>query len=816
MYAHQSVPDVLAALRSDHSGLTTADADQRLAEQGPNELPVAKRSKWRMLGRQFNSVLVYILLGAMALSVAAPLLEHGTAAPSDFLDAGVIFAILILNAALGFAQEFQAEEAIAALKKLSSHHARVRRSDGEVIVPARTLVTGDVVVLEAGDRVPADGRLLRASHLRIDESSLTGESVPAEKREVSLPKDTPVADQDNMVFSGTLVTQGEGVCVVTATALSTQIGQVATLVADTAIPQTPLQLRLQRLGSLLGMVTLVMCAVALTIGWWRGTPILEILLVAVSLAVSAVPEGLPAVVTACFAFGVRRMADAQALVRRLDALETLGSVTVICTDKTGTVTANRMTVAQHHTAANTTARELGKALASCNHAALPDIGDPTELALLVFANEHGVHGDPIDEEVVPFTSERKYMATLHGETVFYKGAPEVIFDLCQCEDPAADTFARQGLRVLAAAVERQGKPHYLGLVGMEDPPRAGVLEAVSEAQEAGIRTVLITGDNPRTGQAIAAQVGIMGDVLTGPELDVLDEAGLSEQLPHLGIYARVTPQHKLRILHALQAQGHVVAMSGDGVNDAPALRGAHVGIAMGARGTEVAREAAAIVLADDHFATIVTAIREGRRIHDNIRKFVLFLLRSNFDELLLVMAALAIELPLPLLPIHILWINLLTDGLPALALGTEPEEPGLMQRPPRPASQHLLSGEGFRLGLATALGFGTALALWVSLVSQGDDLNHARAVLLTFIIAMELGMAQSARSPLPFWRYGLLGNRWLLVAMATVAIAHIALLYTPLATAFQLAPLIPSDWALVLSLAFGVVVIFELFKPKRR
>ena len=814
MYESSPAAEVLVDLGSRRTGLTEAEVSERLADLGPNALPEARRSGWRLLVRQFHDVFVYILLGALALSIATPFLEHEPLSWRSFLDAIVIGAILLLNATLGFAQEYKAEEAIAELAKLSAPRARVRRDGRDRIVQSSGLVPGDLVLVDAGDRVPADARLLQVSHLQVDESSLTGESLPVRKGEAAVPRDTVVAERSSMVFAGTLVTRGSAEAVITATGLNTETGRIAELVGGTELPRTPLQRRLAKLGKTLGAVVLILCGVVVAVGLVRQLPLTEVLLVAVSLAVSAVPEGLPAVVTVCFALGVRRMAAHNALTRRLDSLETLGSVTVICADKTGTITGNRMEVVA---ASADDQAQLAQIAASCNHAVLPDIGDPTELALLRWADAQGAERLPIDDEEVPFTSEGKYMRTRHGDRALLKGGPERIFGLCGEPSPLAEAeaeeMAARGLRVLAAAVDEGTGPRFVGLWGMEDPPREGVKSAVQEARAAGIRTVMITGDNARTARAIATEVGIDAEtVIDGPGLERLTPAELVDRVEDVSVFARVSPEHKIAICEALQTSGEIVAMSGDGVNDAPALKAAHVGVAMGERGTEVAREAAAIVLADDHYATIVRAVREGRRLHDNIRKFVLFLLRANFDELLLILTAVAFKLPLPYLAIHILWINLMTDGLPALALATEPGEPDLMEREPRPAEQGLLAGEWRRLIGMASLSYVVVLSWFVFSLQGGGDIDHVRSTTLTLTIEIELLMAMSARSRFPVWRIGLFGNRWLLGAVGVVLVLHLLLLYTPLAVAFHLVPIDGASWLVVTGLAFGTFAAFELIK----
>jgi Ca2+-transporting ATPase len=566
-----------------------------------------------------------------------------------------------------------------------------------------------------------------------------------------------------------------------------------------------------------------MCGIVGLVGWWRSLHLLEILLIATSLAVSAVPEGLPAVVTVCFALGVRRMAKQSALVRRLDALETLGAVTVVCSDKTGTITSNRMTVVDHRAVDGMDAPTLAGIFASCSHGELPDAGDPTELALLAWSDAVGGTREPIDVEEVPFTSEAKYMRTRHAGTSYLKGSPEKILSLC--DDPPAGVmddvraFGERGLRVLGAAVSDADGTRFVGLAGMTDPPREGVKEAVAEASHAGIRTVMITGDDPVTARAIASQVGIEGRVRTGKDIDALDAEQLKADIAETAIYARVSPQHKVELCEALLARGEIVAMSGDGVNDAPALKRAHVGVAMGLRGTDVAREAAAIVLADDHFATIIQAVREGRRIHDNIRRFVLFLLRANFDELLVILVAVAFALPLPLLPIHILWINLVTDGLPALALAAEPAHEGVMARPPRDSRAHLLAGAWGQLVAAALVGFVTVLGFFLWRLSAGDSLEHVRAATVTLTICIELVQAVSARSERPLWVIGLRGNPWLSRAIAFVFGIHLLVLYTPLAHAFGVVPLAALDWLEIAVVTAVVGVVLEGMKvvlPSRR
>ncbi len=812
---------------SAQPGLRPSDIDRLRAEHGWNELPAAKRSLLLLFLRQFQNVLVYILLAALAISIALRVLEGETSGES-WVEAGVILAILILNALLGFLQEYKAEEAIAALQELTSPTARVRRDGAERMIPSRELLPGDIVILDTGDRISADGDLILASHLEANEASLTGESLPVEK-EVGGKTDGTLAEQRGRVFAGTLVTRGSGEMRVTAIGVRTEIGKVAQLVSETKLPETPLDRRMKKLSHTIGLAVLALCAVIVSIGLTRDMGLIAILLLAVSLAVSAVPEGLPAVVTASLALGVRGMARKNALVRRLDSLETLGSVTVICSDKTGTITENRMKVrekwlmdAPNEEDARKETFLLLQIAASCNRAQLPDLGDPTEIGLLEEAHREQVDRLPIEEEEVPFTSEAKYMRTRHGLRSFLKGAPEVIAGLCglgQTEQArmaeAMHGMTAQGLRVLACAVAEEGvdTPRLVGLLGLLDPPRVGVKEAIEEAHMAGIRTIMITGDSLDTAIAIAKQVGIEGEAVAGADLEGKRTEELQRILRTAAVFARVTPQHKIQLLSALKAQGDVVAMTGDGVNDAPALKGAHVGIAMGKVGTQVAKEAASIVLADDSFATIVLAIREGRRIYDNIRKFVLYLLRANFGELCYITTTIILGLPVPYLPIHILWINLMTDGLPALALATEPADPNVMRRPPRAPGESLFAGEWRRFLLYILAAFLVPFSVYAWHLQQGVGQDTARTMSFTTQIVFELLLAFTTRSAFPLWQVGFLRNKWLLGAVAVPLLLHLLLLYTPLSGAFHLVPITLRQWWVVLCATGAAFLFLELLKP---
>ena len=553
------------------------------------------------------------------------------------------------------------------------------------------------------------------------------------------------------------------------------------------------------------------------------------LLRGLGLAVSGVAEGLPAVITVCLAVGVRQMVKRNVLVRKLESLETLGSVTVICSDKTGTITENRMRVTGLWTPDDPAlgktekAREdlLAQIAASCNRASLPNFGDPTEIGLLTLAEERGVERLEIDEEEVPFTSEEKYMQTRHGKRVFLKGAPEKILKLAPPKDKAEveernAEMAERGLRVLGCAVKEGGKAVFAGLVAMEDPPRKGVKEAVLQAKAAGIRSIMITGDNVVTAAAIAESVGIEGEAMEGKDLEGVAPERLREIVKTTSVFARVSPLHKLRILEALQANGEIVAMSGDGVNDAPALKGAHVGVAMGKNGTQIAREAGSIVLTDDNFVTIVAAVSEGRHIYDNIRKFILFLMRTNFYELLFFLVTILLNLPLPYLPLHILWINLMTDGLPALALSLEPAEKDIMERPPRRREEHIFSGQWGKLILAAVTPFciGFVILLWQ--LSEGVPIEEIRTKLFTFAILFQLLFTFTIRSRQPIWEIGLLSNRWLLGAIAVPFALQLLILYTPANEIFKLVPLTLTQFLSVLAVSTSGLILFEALKVIER
>ena len=717
------------------AGLTSEEAARRIVQYGPNDIRERPpRPLWRMFLDQFTDFMILVLIGAAIISgiIGEP------------PDAIAIVVIVLLNGVIGFVQEYRAERAVAALKLLAAATALVRRGGQVTEISALRLVPGDVVLLEAGNVMPADIRLIETVQLKVDESPLTGESVPVEKRTASLEEvETSLGDRVNLAYKGTSVTYGRGTGLVVATGMQTELGRIASMLGSEEVVKTPLQKRLAQFGQRLALVALAICAIVFAVGVLRGESMVLMFLTAVSLAVAAIPEALPAVVTVSLALGARRLVQKHALIRRLPAVETLGSVTYICSDKTGTLTQNKMHVEQLFVSGQPKSgseggeqswRWLMKAMALSNDATRHDdghlIGDPTEVALFQGAEERGygkaellVQAPRVAE--LPFDSDRKCMTTLHREgsevVAFTKGAPEQIVALCDGQltgdartalDTAAilaqaEQMAAEGLRVLALAyriwpdlpealapdsVERGLT--FLGLVGLMDPPREEARSAVALCKSAGITPVMITGDHPATARAIALRLGIIENhdaVLTGQELAKLPLDEYEARVEGIRVYARVSPEQKITIVKGLQDQGEFVAMTGDGVNDAPALQRADIGIAMGLTGTDVARESAHMILLDDNFATIVTAVEEGRRIFDNIRKFIKYALSCNTAEVWTIFLAPFLGMPIPLLPIHILWINLVTDGLPGLALAVEPEEQGLMARPPRPPRESLFA-----------------------------------------------------------------------------------------------------------------------------
>jgi len=868
-------------------GLTPQLAAQRLSEFGPNRLEEEPGvPAWRQFAGQFTSFIILVLIGA---AVVSGILQ-------EWVDAAAILVIVVLNGILGFIQEYRAERALEALKKMAAPLARVVRDSEVVNIPAEELVPGDVILLEMGDLVPADARLVRDDLLEVDEASLTGESVPVKKdADAVLPENAPLGDRRNMVYASTVVTYGKGTAVVTKTGMDTQLGKIAHLVQTVGREQTPLQQRLDKVGQILVYACLVIVGVVFGLGLWRGVALVEMFLTSVSLAVAAIPEGLPAVVTIALALGVRRMVQRNALVRKLPSVETLGSATVICADKTGTLTQSEMTVRKigfldkvvnvggdgyapegsfsvdgRVVAPDDTDLQMAlKIGVLCNNASLradPSdgtrwsvVGDPTEGAILTAAAKADFWRIDLEAQnemlqELPFDSNRKRMSTIwrgpDGQVMAYvKGAPDVVIGLCTHvrengnarsatpEDRERllalnNQFAQEGMRVLSTAYRRIEEPVgevtveeveedlvFAALMAMKDPPRPEAKEAISVARRAGLEVVMITGDHRDTAVAIAKELELYRDgdtALTGAELDEISDQDLEEMVDKIRVYARVSPEHKLRIVRAWASQGHVVAMTGDGVNDAPALKEAAIGIAMGITGTDVTKEASDMILTDDNFASIVAAVEEGRAIFANIRRFIHFLLSCNIGELLAMFLATLFGSPLPLLPIQILWVNLATDSLPALALGVEPAEPGIMERPPRPPSEGvitrsmaaMMSFQGLIIGLLTLAAF--AVEYYV----VGGGVERARVMAFSTTIFAQNVHAFNVRSnTYSVFQLGLFTNRWLVAAFGAVTLSELAVIYLPfLQPIFKTMPLTLEDWSIVIGLGIMPLIIVEIVK----
>ena len=853
-------PVVVAAVRSTPQGLATAEARLRLARDGPNVLIEAgSRPAYRIFLDQFKEFMILVLIAAAVVSGLV----------GDAGDALAILAVLMVNAAVGFVQEYRAERAMEALRALSAPTATVTRDGGIAVIPAAELVAGDVVRLEAGGIVPADLRLLDAVHLRVQEAALTGESVPADKHTAALADtELPLGDRRNMAFRGTLVAHGRGHGVAVATGMRTELGRIAALLDETVAVKTPLQRRLADVGRRLAVAALCICAVVFQMGLLRGESPLLMFLTAVSMAVAAIPEALPAVVTISLALGARKMIRQKALVRKLPAVETLGSITCICADKTGTLTVNRMRVeelycgggARRAPMAVTARDELVQAMSLCGDARLDAggtiVGDPTEVALEEAARRAGAGKEDLEALYprvgeVPFDAERKCMTTVHrdprgGFVSFTKGAPEVVLEAsagasawaAKRKDPigpwreAAERMASEGLRVLAFATRRwpelpplepqrvESGLTLVGLAGLLDPPREEARAAVETCRAAGIVPVMITGDHPLTARAIAERVGILTEgveVLAGQELARLSDEQLEDRTQRTRVYARVAPEQKLRIVKALQARGEVVAMTGDGVNDAPALKRADIGVAMGLAGTDVAKEAGSMVLLDDNFATIVRAVGEGRRIYDNVRRFVRYAVATNSAEVLTIFLAPLLGLPLPLLPLQILWINLVTDSLPGLALAAEPAEKDVMRRPPRAPRESL-----FARGLGVHVVWVGALMAAVTLGTQAWYLHRGpeawQTMVFTVLCLSQLGHALAIRSEREsLVVQGLLSNKPLLGAVVLTVALQAGILYVPaLNEVFKTVPLGPLDLAAAFGLSSVVFLAVELEKWRAR
>jgi P-type Ca2+ transporter type 2C len=834
-------------------GLKPLQIDLKRKKHGLNQVTHEKKlSPIKIFLEQFTNPLVYILLAAILISLA---IQH-------FIDAIVILIIVILNAILGFSQEYKAEKALELLKKMAAPHARVLRNGHTRMIDATELVPGDILILETGDKIPADARIIENVNLQVNEAILTGESVPKEKTINKIISDKSLADQTNILFAGTTISYGRGKAIVTNIGNKTEFGKIASSLNKIEETETPLQKKLSKFGKKLGIITIGVIIIVFLLSLLKKMPMADSLMTSISLAVAAIPEGLPAVVTIALAVGVKRLVKNKALIRKLAAIETLGATTVICSDKTGTITSGEMTVKSIYANDRIISvsgsgystdglfsnkgqeynpqkiNKLLEAACLCNNSNLTEKqGSPTELALKAVAKKANLKTEFERKNEIPFDSRKKYMATLDekGKTqnVHLKGAPEIVLKRCKyifngiTTKPLTerdrkkimdmnDQMASKALRVLALAYSESKSTKdltFLGLMGMIDPPREGVKKSISIAKRAGIRTIMITGDNALTAKAIANQVGIQSEVITGVQLEKMSDEAIFNSVKTISIFARVNPEHKVKILESLQKDGHVVAMTGDGINDAPALKRADVGIAMGISGTDVSKEASDMILMDDHYATIVKAIKYGRSIYDNIRKFVKFLLSANLGEIAIIFTSLLISLPLPLLPLQILWVNLITDGLPALALGMDPAEKDIMKRKPRSPKETILSGtKGFMITRIIVI-LAIVLGLFMLEYFTTHNLEKARTIALTSLILFELLLAFSCRSEKKnIFEIGFLTNKYLVGAVGLSLVLHLLLVYTPLAIFFKLVPLSLTNWIYIAATSVTGLIILEIRK----
>ncbi len=852
-YHLQSAETVAGNLKTTPSGLSAAEVKERQREYGMNVLEAKKKKTiGGMLLRQFTDFMILVLIGAAVVSGMI----------GEITDTLVILAIVVINAIVGVVQEWRAEKAMEALENLAASQARVIRLNQSLEIPAADLVPGDVVILEAGNVIPADIRFMKAHTLRVDESSLTGESVDVEKSTHPLPEgEHPLGDRVNMGYKGTFVTNGRGVGYVVATGMKTELGRIAKMI-QTEETKTPLQKRLDSFGRILTGVILVLCAVFFFVGWQRGEAWSTMLLTSVSLAVAAIPEALPALVTIALALGAKRLVRSNALIRKLPAVETLGSVTYICSDKTGTLTLNRMTVQTiYETGQNALPASVVKEEISLLHAmALNNdvirdkdnewVGESTEVALARFAQDHGFDRVAMEKKYprigeLPFDSKRKCMTTLHqteaGVLAIVKGAVDVLHHKLHPDqepfiaefDKKADEMASEGYRTLGYAVrlfkalpktpreeDIESSLTFIGLAGMIDPPRDEVKKAVAQCREAGIKAVMITGDHKLTAKAIARQLGILTSetdlVVSGPELQKMGKEEFQDKVENIRVYARVNPEQKLKIISALQARGQFVAMTGDGVNDAPALKNADIGIAMGINGTEVSKEAAHMILLDDNFATIIKAVKHGRRIFDNILKFIKYIMTGNSGEIWTLFLAPFLGLPLPLLAIHILWINLITDGLPGLALASEKAEPNIMKRPPRDPGENIFAGglAWHILWVGLLMGLVTLGTQWYAIRHENP---HWQTMAFSVLCFSQLGHVMALRSNRrSIFKTGILSNKPMLYALVITVSLQVMVIYIPFFNGvFKTHPLNLKELAITMaasSLVFWAVEVEKVFK----
>lgn len=865
---------------NEQNGLTDEIVSERLKQYGSNELATKqKRTLWQRIFAQINDVLVYVLIIAALISAFV----------GEWADASIIALVVVLNAVIGVVQESKAEQALEALKKMATPKAIVKRNGELKEIPSEHVVPGDIVMLDAGRYIPCDLRLIETANLKVEESALTGESVPVDKDAIYHPsmrsdEQVPLGDQKNMAFMSTLVTYGRGVGVAVETGMNSQIGKIATLLHEADDDMTPLQKSLAQVGKYLGFVAVAICIVMFLIGFLQGRDTLEMFMTAISLAVAAIPEGLPAIVSIVLAIGVQRIIKQNVIIRKLPAVEALGSVTIICSDKTGTLTQNKMTVTHFYSdntydrleslnVNNDAQRLLLENMVLCNDASYNNesqTGDPTEIALLVAGTTFNMqkdHLEKIHERVneVPFDSDRKMMSTVHMYNESYysmtKGAIDKLLPRCThifkngkieiLTDSdknqileAAGSMSQEALRVLSFAFKQYDSNDvdinhleenliFIGLVGMIDPPRTEVKDSIKECKKAGIRTVMITGDHKDTAFAIAKELGIaeeISEIMIGTELDNVSDTELASKINHLNVFARVSPEHKVKIVKALRAKGNIVSMTGDGVNDAPSLKQADVGVAMGITGTDVAKGAADVVLTDDNFSSIVKAVEEGRNIYRNIKKSILFLLSCNFGEIIALFLAILLGWATPLRPIHILWVNLITDTLPALSLGVDPEDPDVMKEKPRHAKESLFSGSvpflifnGVIIGLLTLIAFIAGAKFYTGDTNlfplfperiDDDALLHAQTMAFVVLSFSQLVHSFNLRSRTKsIFSIGIFTNKYLVFSLLIGVLMQVCIIsIPPLANIFGVHALTMRDWGFVLLLSIIPLVVNEIIK----
>ncbi|HFU7077255.1 TPA: cation-translocating P-type ATPase [Bacillus cereus] len=869
---------------NEQNGLTDEIVSERLKQYGSNELATKqKRTLWQRIFAQINDVLVYVLIIAALISAFV----------GEWADASIIALVVVLNAVIGVVQESKAEQALEALKKMATPKAIVKRNGELKEIPSEHVVPGDIVMLDAGRYIPCDLRLIETANLKVEESALTGESVPVDKDAIYHPsmqrdEQVPLGDQKNMAFMSTLVTYGRGVGVAVETGMNSQIGKIATLLHEADDDMTPLQKSLAQVGKYLGFVAVAICIVMFLIGFLQGRDTLEMFMTAISLAVAAIPEGLPAIVSIVLAIGVQRMIKQNVIIRKLPAVEALGSVTIICSDKTGTLTQNKMTVTHFYSdntydrleslnVNNDAQRLLLENMVLCNDASYNNesqTGDPTEIALLVAGTTFNMqkdHLEKIHERVneLPFDSDRKMMSTVHTYDesyysmtkgaidkllprcthIFKNGKIEVLTDADKDQIlEAAGSMSQEALRVLSFAFKQYDSNDvdinyleknviFIGLVGMIDPPRTEVKDSIKECKKAGIRTVMITGDHKDTAFAIAKELGIaeeISEIMIGTELDNISDTELASKINHLNVFARVSPEHKVKIVKALRAKGNIVSMTGDGVNDAPSLKQADVGVAMGITGTDVAKGAADVVLTDDNFSSIVKAVEEGRNIYRNIKKSILFLLSCNFGEIIALFLAILLGWATPLRPIHILWVNLITDTLPALSLGVDPEDPDVMKEKPRHAKESLFSGSvpflifnGVIIGLLTLIAFIVGAKFYTGDTNlfplfperiDDDALLHAQTMAFVVLSFSQLVHSFNLRSiTKSIFSIGIFTNKYLVFSLLIGVLMQVCIIsIPPLANIFGVHALTMRDWGFVLLLSIIPLILNEIIKLVKR